>query len=150
MSPIFEFLLLALVPSGYICEVSCYTGDLGYIVTAAFRADWLATEGAVFDGLSDIVAAVTVIKRAHDLKLCLTAAGARCFIDNMVAGMALVSAFFIWNIFKSGVFFFEAELFLRPVHGNVFSDRRDKIIGVTIWKIFDLCSSIPMRSCYCY
>lgn len=68
-------------------------------MTAAFRADWLVAEGTVFDCLSDIVGAVTVVKRAHDLKLCLATAGARCFIDNVVAGMALVPAFFIWNIF---------------------------------------------------
>jgi len=115
-------------------------------MTAAFRTDWLAAEGTVFDCLSDIVGAVTVVKRAHDLKLCLTTAGARCFIDNVVTGMALVPAFFIWNILKSGVFFLEAELFRRPVHGNILSDRTHKIIGVAIRKISALYGNMPMCS----
>ena len=111
-------------------------------MTAAIRTDWLSTEGAVFDCLCYIVGAVAVIKRAHNLKLCLTAAGARCFIDNMVAGVALVPALFNRNIFKSGVFFLEAELFRCPVHGNILIDRNDIITGVAISNIFDLASDI--------
>ena len=113
-------------------------------MTAAIRTNWLSTKGAVFDCLCYIVCAVTVIKRAHNLKLCLTAAGARCFIDNMVAGVALVPALFNRNIFKSGVFFLEAELFRGPVHGSVLIDRNDIIIGIAISNISDLASDIPM------
>ena len=144
--PVFEFLLLALVPSGHICKVSCYTGDLRYIMATAIRTDWLATEGTVFNRLGDIVGAVTVVERAHDHKMRLTAAWAWVLINNVVAGVALVSAFFNRNIFKSGVFLFKAELFCRPVHGIILIDRNDKIIGIAIRKIYDLCSNIFIHS----
>lgn len=112
-------------------------------MTAAFRTDWLATERAVFDCLSDIVGAVTVVKWAHDLKLCFTAAGAWCFINNVVTGMALVPAFFIWNILKSGVFFLEAELFRGPVH-EIFSSTGK--IRLLVWPIcnFTIFSTISV------
>lgn len=78
-------------------------------MTAAFRADGFAAEGGtVFNRFRDIVTAVAVVKRAHDFKFCLAAAGgAGILIDNVVAGVAFVPALFNWNIFKSGgVFFF--------------------------------------------
>lgn len=132
--PVFEFLLFTLIPSGHIGQVSCHTGNLGYIMAAAFRADRLAAEGAVFDRLCDIVGTVAVVERAHNHQLCLTAAGTWFFIDNVVAGVALVPALFNGDIFKRGIFVFEAELFRRPVHGNILSNRKDIIIGVTIRK----------------
>jgi hypothetical protein len=143
---VFEFLLFALVPSGHICKVAGHTRDLGYIMTAAFRADGFAAEGTVFNRFRDIVTAVAVVKRAHDFKFCLAAAGAGILIDNVVAGVAFVPALFNWNIFKSGVFFFQAELFWCPVHGNILSDRTDKMIDVTIREISDLCGDMAMRS----
>ena len=144
--PVFEFLLFALVPSGHICKIACHTGDLRYIMTTAIRTNWLATEGTVFNSLGDIVGAVTVVERAHDHKMRLTAAGAWVLINNVVTGVALVSALFNRNIFKSGVFLFKAELFCRPVHGIILIDRNDKIIGVAIRKIYDLCGNISIRS----
>jgi hypothetical protein len=115
-------------------------------MATAIRTDRLTTEGTVFNRLGDIVGAVTVVERAHDHKMRLTAAGARVLINNVVAGVALVSALFNRNIFKSGVFLFKAELFCRPVHGIILIDRNDKIIGIAIRKIYDLCSNIFIHS----
>jgi hypothetical protein len=129
---VFELLLFALIPSGYICQISGHTGDLRYIMTPAFRTDWLATEGAVFNSLCDTVGAVAVVKRAHDHQLCFTTGGAGCVIDDMVTGVALVLAFFNGDIFKSGIFIFKAELFRRPVHRDLFSHLVYKIMGCAI------------------
>ena len=101
-------------------------------MTTAFRADGLAAEGTIFDGLGDIVNTVTVVERAHNYKVCLATARAGFFIDNMVAGMALVPAFFNRDIFEGGVFLFEGKLFRRPVHGNILSKRNDKSMGVPV------------------
>ena len=103
-------------------------------MATAFRTDRLATEGAIFDGLRDTVGAVAVVERAHDYQLCFTADGTGCIIDNMVTGVALVPALFNGDIFKSRVFFFEAELFRRPVHADTFCNRTDKIMCFVIPK----------------
>jgi hypothetical protein len=107
-------------------------------MAAALRTDRLPAEGAVFNGLRDTVGAVTVVKRAHDHKLCFAAAGARFFIDNVVTGVALVPAFVNGDIFKRRVFFFETELFRRPVHRDLLNNQQDKIMGIAISKISDL------------
>lgn len=71
----------------------------------AFRADGLAAERAVLDLLNYVVVAVAVIKRAHDLKVCLAAARTGVFGDHMVAGVALVPPLFRWYFLEISVFF---------------------------------------------
>ena len=74
-------------------------------MASAFRADRLAAEWAVLDLLNYVVVAVAVIKRAHDLKVCLPAAWAGVFGDHVVAGVALVPSLFQWYFLEFSVFF---------------------------------------------
>ena len=83
---------------------------------SAFRADGLAAEGSVLDLLDDIVRASAVIERAHDLEVSLAAVGTWTLVDDIVAGVALVPAFFFGYILQRFVFFCQSKLFLSPYH----------------------------------
>jgi len=71
----------------------------------ALGADGFATERTVIYPGNYLVVTVAVIERAHDFKMRLLAVGAWQFINNKVAGVALVFAFLFRNIVKSLVFF---------------------------------------------
>jgi hypothetical protein len=114
--PVLEFLLLAGVPAGYILQVTGYPADLGDIMGAALRADCLAAQGTVFDARHDLVGAMAVVKRAHDLEVRLTAAGTGALLNNEVAGVALVFAFLFRNLVYTLVFLCQLPLFCGPIH----------------------------------
>jgi len=81
-----------------------------------FRADRFTTEGTILNTRNNLVVAVTVIKRAHDFKVCLTAVRTWRIINNEVTGMALVFAFLFRNIVGSSVFICQCLLFCGPIH----------------------------------
>jgi len=81
-----------------------------------FRADRFTTEGTILNTRNNLVVAVTVIKRAHDFKVCLTAVRTWFIINNEVAGMALVFAFLFRNIVDSSEFICQCLLFCGPIH----------------------------------
>jgi hypothetical protein len=76
-------------------------------VGTALRADRLIAERAVLDPGYHFVGAVAVVKRAHDDEVGLSAVGARRFVNDKVAGMALVHPLALGNIFEVFVFFCE-------------------------------------------
>jgi len=85
-------------------------------VRAAFGADRLAAEGAVIDAGDDIVGAVCVVERAHDLELGLAADRAGGGLHHMVAGVALVAPFFFRYVLRLSVFPRQGQLLLAPLH----------------------------------
>lgn len=60
--------------------------------------------------------AVTVVKRAHDLKVRLAAFRAWLFVDDEVTGVALVFALLFRNIVQFLVFERQYSLFCSPIH----------------------------------
>lgn len=60
--------------------------------------------------------AVTVVEWAHDLQMCLATVGTGIFINDKVAGVALVLSFFFGNIFEFFVFFCYFRLLYAPIH----------------------------------
>ena len=102
---IFEFLLFAGVPAGNILQVAGYPADLGDIMRSALGTDSFSAERAVLDTRDDLVGAVAVVKRAHDLKVRLAAFRTRLFVDDEVTGVALVFALLFRNIVQFSCIF---------------------------------------------
>ena len=113
---ILKFLLLPCIPTGNILQVTGYPADLYDIMRTAFRADRFTAQRTVLDTRYNLMVAVAVIKRAHDFKVRLTAVGTWLFIDNEVAGMALILAFLFRNIINIFKFICQGLLFCGPIH----------------------------------
>ncbi len=83
---------------------------------AAFWAYGFPAEGAVRNSRNDFMGAVAVVKGTHDREVLLTASGAGGFINDEVAGMALVFPLVPGDIFEPPVFFCQYFLFFSPLH----------------------------------
>lgn len=118
MGTIFKFLLFCSIPTGDIREVSCDPRDLGDIMGSALGADRGTTERAVFKGLNDIVRAVAVIYRAHQLEIRLAAGRAWLLIHDMMAGMAFVLPLFSRDVIQAGIPLDRLLLFVTQVHAE--------------------------------
>ena len=118
MGAIFKFLLFCSIPAGDIREIAGDPRDLGDIMGSALRADRGTTERTIFKRFNNIMRAVTVIDRAHQLELRLAAGRTRLLIHNMMAGMAFVLPLFRRDIIKAGIPLDRLLLFVSQVHAE--------------------------------
>ena len=85
---------------------------------STLRTDRGTTKGTIFKRFYDIMRAVAVIYRAHQLEIRLATGRARLLIHNMVAGMAFVFPLFRRDIVKAGIPLDRLLLFVTQVHAE--------------------------------
>ena len=113
---ILELLLFAGVPARDVLKIPGYTAYLNDIMRTAFGTDSLTAERAVLYTGYDLMIAVTVIERAHQLEVGLAAVRTGIFFHNQVAGVAFELAILFRNIIQFFIFICHFPLFRCPIH----------------------------------